>query len=181
MDSQVELQYLERKEAMDKTELYHLMTAYGDDVRRYAYAITKNREQAKDIAQETFLKAYRGFGSFKGRSSLKTWLFSIARNAAINEMKSSYMRRIVLCEWVKPRGVGESAEAAYLEEQSVREIREALMSLSLKLREVLLLSLEHGLTMPEIAELLDVSEGTVKSRMHRARQTMERKRKEMER
>jgi len=181
MDSQVELQYLARKEAMDKTELHHLMTAYGDDVRRYAYAITKNREQAKDITQETFLKAYRSFGSFKGRSSLKTWLFSIARNAAINEMKSSYMRRIVLFEWVKPRGVGESAETAYLEEQSVREIREALMSLSMKLREVLLVSLEHGLTMPEIAELLNVSEGTVKSRLHRARQAMERKRKEMER
>ncbi|MFB9274334.1 RNA polymerase sigma factor [Cohnella cellulosilytica] len=181
MDSQVGLQYLARKATLDEAELYELMTAYGDDVRRYAYAITKNREQAKDVAQETFLRAYRGFGSFQGRSSLKTWLFSIARNAALNEMKSSYMRRIVLFEWVKPRGVGESAETEYLEEQSVREIREALMSLSIKLREVLLLSLEHGLTMPEIAELLHVSEGTVKSRMHRARQAMERKRKEMER
>ena len=180
MDSQVELQYLARKMTLDETELYDLMTAYGDDVRRYAYAITKNREQAKDIAQEAFLKAYRSFGSFKGRSSLKTWLFSITRNEAINEMKSSYMRRIVLFEWVKPRGTGDSAETAYLEEQYAREIRETLMSLSGKLREVLLLSLEHGLTMPEMAEVLNVSEGTVKSRLHRARQAMNRKWKETE-
>ncbi len=181
MDSQMELQYLAYKDKLDKGELEDLMTEYGDDVRRYAYAITKNREQAKDIAQEVFIRAYRGFGSFRGSSSVKTWLFSITRNLAINEMKSSYVRRIVLFEWVKPAGVGESAETAYLEEQSVREIRAAMMSLSVKLREVLLLTLEHGLTMPEIAGLLSVSEGTVKSRLHRARQAMDRKRKEMER
>jgi len=64
---------------LDKSELYDLMTQYGDDVRRYAYAITKNREQAKDIAQEVFIKVFHSLGSFKGQSSLKTWLFAITR------------------------------------------------------------------------------------------------------
>jgi len=175
MESQLEFQYLTCKDRLDKSELNDLMTEYGDDVRRYAFAITKNREQAKDVAQEVFIKAYRSFGSFKGRSSVKTWLFAITRNLAINEMKSSYMRRIVLFGWVKSQGQGESAESAYFEEQSVRELREAIMGLPIKLRETLLLSLEHGLTMPEVAELLNVSEGTVKSRLHRARKAVNRK------
>ncbi|TVX96714.1 RNA polymerase sigma factor [Cohnella terricola] len=160
---------------MDKTDLYELMTAYGDDVRRYAYAITKNREQAKDIAQEVFLKVYRSIGSFKGDSSMKTWLFTITRNLAINELKSSYMRRIVLLGWVKPQKNERSAEMDYFTEQSVREIRDIIMKLPNKLREVLILTLEHELTMAEIAKLVNVSEGTVKSRLHRARQIIIRK------
>ncbi|BBI30945.1 RNA polymerase sigma factor [Cohnella abietis] len=175
MESQPEFQYLAFTEHLDKTELYNLMTQYGDDVRKYAYAITKNREQAKDIAQEVFIKVFHNVGSFKGQSSLKTWLFTITRNLAINEMKSSYMRRIVLFNWVKPQGMGESAESVFLGEQSTREIREIIMSLSIKLREVLILTLEHELTMVEIAKLLNISEGTVKSRLHRARKAVDNK------
>ncbi|WP_276356081.1 RNA polymerase sigma factor [Cohnella caldifontis] len=175
MKSHIEFRYLVNMDRMDKTDLYELMTAYGDDVRKYAYAITKNREQAKDIAQEVFLKVFRSVGSFKGESSMKTWLFTITRNLAINELKSSYMRRIVLFGWVKPQKNVRSAEMDYLTEQSVREIRDIIMKLPSKLREVLILTLEHELTMAEIAKLVNVSEGTVKSRLHRARQIVNRK------
>ncbi|MCR2806031.1 RNA polymerase sigma factor [Paenibacillus soyae] len=180
MESRMEFQYLVNVDRMDKTELYRLMTTYGDDVTRYAYAITKNREQAKDIAQEVFIKVFHDVGTFKGRSSLKTWLFSITRNLAINELKSSYMRRIVLFGWVKPQKNEQSAEMNYFMEQSVREIRDIIMSLPNKLREVLLLTLEHELTMIEIAKLINVSEGTVKSRLHRARKIVNSKWREIE-
>ncbi|MEK0317629.1 RNA polymerase sigma factor [Cohnella sp. 56] len=180
MESHLEYQYLVNTECMDKSELYDLMTAYGDDVRRYAYAITKNREQAKDIAQEVFLKAFHSVGAFKGQSSMKTWLFTIARNLAINELKSSYVRRIVLFSWVKPQTIERSAEMDYFSEQSFREIRDIIMSLSTKLREVLILTLEHELTMIEIARLMNVSEGTVKSRLHRARKIVDKRWRELE-
>ena len=180
MESRMEFQYLVNVDGMDKAELHRLMTAYGDDVRKYAYAITRNREQAKDIAQEVFLKAYRSVGSFKGQSSLKTWLFAITRNLAINELKSGYMRRIVLFGWVKPEQNERSAELDFLTEQSVREIKAIVMGLPNKLREVLVLTLEHELTMAEIAKLANVSEGTVKSRLHRARQIVNRKWREID-
>ncbi|WP_235885831.1 RNA polymerase sigma factor [Paenibacillus cymbidii] len=175
MESRMEFQYLVNTDRMDKAELHRMMTAYGDDVRKYAYAITRNREQSKDIAQEVFLKAFRSVGSFKGQSSLKTWLFAITRNLAINELKSGYVRRIVLFGWVKPQESERSAETNYFAEQSVREIRAIVMSLPTKLREVLLLTLEHELTMNEIATLMNVSEGTVKSRLHRARKIVGKK------
>lgn len=181
MESHVEFQYLANMDRMDKMELHHLMTVYGDEVRRYAFAITKSREQAKDIAQEVFIKVFRSVDSFKGQSSIKTWLFTITRNLAINEMKSSYMRRIVLFGLVKPLKNEQSAEMDYLKGQSVREIRDIIMSLSFKLREVLILTLEHELTMLEIAKLLNVSEGTIKSRLHRARKIVNRKWGEIER
>lgn len=173
MNAPTEFHYLANMDRMGKAELYELMTAYGDDVRRYAFALTGNREQAKDIAQEVFLKVYRNVSSFKGDSAMKTWLFAITRNLAINEMKSSYVRRIVLFEWVRPQKHEASAEAAFLAEQSVREIREIVMRLPYKLREVLVLTLEHGLTMAEIAKLVNVSEGTIKSRLHRARKIVD--------
>lgn len=175
-----EFQYLNHTESMSEAELSRLMTAYGDDVRRYVYAITRNKEQAKDIAQEAFLKAFHHVGSFRGKSSLKTWLFAIARNLAINEMRSSYVRRIVLFDWVRPPTLERSAEMDYFSEQSVREVRALVMGLPVKLREVLILTMEHELTMAEVASLLDVSEGTVKSRLHRARKIMNKKWKEAE-
>ncbi|REK72063.1 sigma-70 family RNA polymerase sigma factor [Paenibacillus paeoniae] len=166
---------------MDKTELYNLMTQYGDDVRKYAYAMTRNREQSKDIAQEVFIKVYQNIGSFRGQSSFKTWLFTIVRNLAINELRSSYMRRIVLFEWVRSDRTAGSAEAVYLEEQSEKELLDIVLGLSMKHREVLVLHLEHGMTKAEIGQLLNLSEGTVKSRLHRARKIVESKWKEMKR
>jgi len=181
LESHVEPQYLTNMERMGKTELYNLMTQYGDDVRTYAYAITRNREQAKDIAQEAFIKVYQNIGSFKGQSSFKTWLFTIARNLAINELRSSYVRRMVLFEWVKPDKMAESAEAAFMGKQSELELLNIVMGLSMKHREVLVLHLEHGMTKAEIGQLLGLSEGTVKSRLHRARKIVESKWREMER
>ncbi|QGG58955.1 sigma-70 family RNA polymerase sigma factor [Paenibacillus sp. B01] len=177
----MEFQYLINTDSMSETELCRLMTTYGDDVRRYAYAITRNQEQAKDIAQEVFLKAFHHVGSFRGNSSFKTWLFAIARNLAINEMRSSYVRRIVLFEWVHPQANERSAESDYFAEQSVQELRGIILSLPAKLREALILTLEHELTMAEAASLMGVSEGTVKSRLHRARKIINKKWKEAER
>jgi RNA polymerase sigma-70 factor, ECF subfamily len=171
----MESEYLKHIQAVDSTGLYNLMTQYGDDVWRYAYALTKNYEQANDIAQEVFIKVHLKLSAFRGQSSFKTWLFSITRNTAINEMRSSYFRRILLFENVKSVKTAQSAEAAYMADQAAADIREIIMGLSRKLREVLVLHLEHDLTIQEMAELLGLPEGTVKSRLHRARREVEQK------
>ncbi|MFX3632780.1 MAG: RNA polymerase sigma factor [Candidatus Pristimantibacillus sp.] len=176
----METDYLKYIDTVDTTELHNLITLYGDDVWGYAYAITKNREQAKDIAQEAFIKAYYKIHTFRGQSSFKTWLFAITRNLALNELKSSYFRRILLFEKVNNQDVAQSAEAAYLHNQSTAEIWGIIMKLSVKLREVLVLDLEHDLTIQEIANLLGLAEGTVKSRLFRARRAVEKEWKNRE-
>jgi len=171
----MESEYLKYVQEVDRTELYNLMTQYGDDVWRYAYAITNNHEQSKDIAQEVFIKVHLKLSTFRGQSSFKTWLFSITRNIAINEMRSNYFRRILLFDRVKSTQTAQSAEVAYIGSQAAKDIREIIMCLSRKLREVLILNVEHELTIQEMATLLGISEGTVKSRLSRARKEVEKK------
>lgn len=166
---------------ISKAELHEWMTLYGDDVWRYAYAITGDGELAKDIAQEVFIKAYSNVHTFRGQSSLKTWLLSITRNMAINERRSSYVKRVVLFEWVKPPRDNPSAELDYFKEQDVRELWQIVFGLPSKLREVLVLKLDQDLTVAETARLLQISEGTVKSRLHRARAGVTKKWRERER
>jgi len=174
----MDLRYMAHIESIDKLDLGRLMDEYGDEVWRYAYAMTRNRELAYDISQEVFIRAYQKFHSFRGQSSIKTWLLSITRNLAINERKSAYLRRILLFERVHPGGEGASAESAYLDKQGERDLWTIIMGLSVKLREALVLDLEHDLPMAEMAKLLDVSEGTVKSRLSRARKAVEKALKE---
>src|SRR5690554_312212 len=118
----MESDYCIHMDKVEPSELYNLMSEYGDDVWKYAYMITKNREQAKDIAQEVFIKAYYHLNTFRGQSSFKTWLFAITRNMAFNEMRSSYFRRILLFEDVKSDKNGESAEASFIGQQAVTDI-----------------------------------------------------------
>lgn len=171
----MEPEYLKHAETLGSAEMYEIMTLYGDDVLRYAYVITGQEELAKDIAQEVFMKAHLHIHTFRGKSSFKTWLLAITRNQALNELRSSYFRRVLLFETVRGGFAAPSAEADWMSEQSVAYIWDAIRRLSTKLREVLILDLEHDLTIQEMAQLLQISEGTVKSRLFRARREMERK------
>ncbi|MFD0672136.1 RNA polymerase sigma factor [Cohnella sp. GCM10027633] len=167
------LEYLKHVGAVESTELGRLMDEYGDDVVKYAYAITKDRELAKDVAQETFIKAHYKIDSFRGQSSVKTWLFAIARNLALNHLSSGYIRRVLSFANIKSRQSAISAEAAYIGKQSADDIWRVIMALPDKLREALVLDLQHELSVHEIAELLRIPQGTVKSRLHRARRKVE--------
>jgi len=169
----VEPEYLKHIDSVDGIELRQLMDRYGDDVWKYAYVLTKDREQAKDIAQEVFIKAHYNIHAFRGQSSLRTWLLAIARNQSLNYLSSSYFRKIGLRESVRPRQTAPSAESAYLGRQSAKDIWDVIFGLSKKLREVLVLDLEHELSVQEAAQVLDLPVGTVKSRLHRARKEVE--------
>lgn len=171
--------YIEGEETLDETTLADLIETYGDDIRRYIYGITRNLEQSEDIAQEVFIQVYLRFRSFRGESSIKTWLFTIARNLAINELRSGYMRRVVLFAWVKPNQNSQSAEESYLDRYKWQQLREIMLDLPLKLREVFLLHVVQGWPMAEIAALLGLPEGTVKSRVHRARKKVDERWKEL--
>ena len=158
--------------AMDPLTLEELMKEYGQDVWSFAYSITKNRAMADDIAQDAFLQAYRNLVSFRGESSVRTWLLRIARNISLNYRNSAFFRRVLLIDAWTSSGSDRSAEQAFFEQEAANDIWKHVFSLPVKQREVLVLHAKYQLSLLEIARILDVPEGTVKSRLFGARKRM---------
>lgn len=149
--------------------LHDLMTAYGNDVWNYAFLMCKRTDLADDITQDTFLKAYRHLSTFRGQSSVKTWLLTIARNTAFDYRKTGYFRRVFLSDSIEYNRAHPSAESEAMELLISNELWEQVLKLPVKLREALILYAHHQLKIKEIADMLNVSEGTVKSRIFKAR------------
>ena len=83
--------------------LTDLMNAFGEDVWRYAYSITRKRDHADDITQDVFLKVYNHLFAFRGDSSVKTWILTITRNTAYDYKRKAFFRKVVLTDNVEYR------------------------------------------------------------------------------
>ncbi|MBO6102743.1 MAG: sigma-70 family RNA polymerase sigma factor [Opitutales bacterium] len=164
-----------------------LMRSHWDRVFSRAYGLLKNREDAEEVAQDTFLRAKKGVETFRGECSASTWLHRIATNLARN--KYWYW-------WRRKRAESLPLDAPYQDDPSsptladtiesgalspsedaiVSEFSEALPraidSLDEKYRQILLMRTERDLSYEEIAAELDITVGTVKSRLSRAREQL---------
>lgn len=156
----------------DKELLNELMTAYGKDVWNYAYSITRKWDLADDITQEVFIKVFRNMHAFRRDASVKTWLLTITRNTAIDFKRSAFLRKVTLMDAFEDYGQRQSAEKETMEQFAVGDLWKLVLQLPIKYREVMILFAHHQLSLKEIAQMLDVSEGTVKSRMFHARQKL---------
>ncbi|MFC4102852.1 RNA polymerase sigma factor [Paenibacillus xanthanilyticus] len=152
--------------------LRDMMDAYGNDVWNYAFFLTKRPEAADDVAQEVFLAAYNGLYAFRGGCTVKSWLLTITRNKALHVVQSAFMRRVTLTDRLVRKDAAPSAEADALKGMDNRALWETVLRLPRKYREVLILDYHYGLALREIAALLRISEGTVKSRSHRAKKRL---------
>ena len=163
-------------DGLDRNALLdELMVTYGKDVWNYAFFLTRRRDLAEDIAQDTFIKAYQNIYSFRGDRSMKTWLLTITRNTARDYFKSAWFRKVQFLSRDFDQGIMRpSAENEWFGTQQQLEVWNAVLELPRKLRETLLLYAHHQLTLKEISELMQLSEGTVKSRLFRARAIMNR-------
>ncbi len=156
----------------NKALLNELMTAYGKDVWNYAFSITRKWDLADDITQEVFIKVYRNMHAFRRDASVKTWLLTITRNTAIDCQRSAFFRKVTLSDAVEDYGERQSVEHDAAEQWAVNEMWKMVLELPKKLREVIILYAHNQLSLKEIAQVLDVTEGTVKSRMFHARQKL---------
>ena len=138
-----------------------LVRLYQQPVWRFLCHLVRDPALAEDLAQETFLRAYRKLGGFAHQSRFSTWLFQIARNAGIDALRRRD-RGARLLEVAPIAGPRPSPEAG-------AELEAGLDALSPKLREALLVVEVLGYRYREAAVILDVPEGTVKSRVHQAR------------
>lgn len=160
--------------AKDERAFNELFHRYHLFVSRVLYRYFPLAEDVEDLTQEVFFKAYRGLGQFGGRSSLKTWLFSIANNTAKNELRNR-SRRPALAE----NSVDEFEE--FLPDESQDSLKalfrreDFLMSfaqMEAHEQQVLLLKDVEGLSYEEIARRLQISLSASKMRVQRARQTL---------
>jgi RNA polymerase sigma-70 factor (ECF subfamily) len=153
-----------------------------------ALRMTRNPADAEDLVQETYLRAYRGFGSFEQGTNLKAWLYRILTNTFINRYRAGkrrpdetdlddvedlYLyRRLGGLEAAR---VGRSAEDELLDVLTESEVKEALESLPEQFRMAVLLADVEGFAYKEIAEILDIPIGTVMSRLHRGRRALQKR------
>lgn len=163
----------------DQSAFAQLVTANQAMVYSLAYRMTGNPEDAADLTQEAFLNAWRGLGRFDGRSSFSTWLYRLTSNACIDFLRREKRRVALSMTLDEPEEDGErqadlpddrySPQRELERREAAEAVRRGLAALSPEHREVLILRELEGLSYTEIAQALDLEEGTVKSRISRAR------------
>ncbi|WLD95477.1 sigma-70 family RNA polymerase sigma factor [Alkalihalobacillus sp. AL-G] len=138
---------------------------YGKQLTNFAFSYVKDWTTAEDIVQDSFIKAFRKYDSFKGESSLKTWLYRIAANQCKDYLRSSYFKRVVLSNILPTKNQPENPTTDEVDE----DLANFVIKLPVKYREVIILHYYEELPIKQISELLQLKESTVKTRMRRAR------------
>lgn len=149
---------------------------YGHDLKWLAYSYVKDHSLAEDIAQEAFIKAYQKFSTFKEQSSEKTWLYKITINLCKDYLKSSYMKRVVKkgAEMFRSLPSSQSTPEEYIVNLSEdEELLQNVMKLEAKYREIIILYYFEEFDTKELAEVIQSSPNTVKTRLRRARQLLQ--------
>lgn len=172
-----------RVQAGDMAAFDQLVLKYRERLYSVVYNLTSNREDTADLVQEAFIKAFRSLPRFRFRSSFFTWLYRIAVNASLSHLKKRRARRFFSFdnmheetsadEVVEKLATRRDSEKAALMSELQEKLNESLQKLSPKHRSVVVLFEIEGLSHQEIAEITETSVGTVRSRLHYAKQQLQ--------
>lgn len=157
----------------DPDQLHELVVAHGDAVYRLALGVVRDPALAEDVAQDTLVKAWLALPTFRGDSSLKSWVLRIAHNTAISTLRA---RRAIVIDPIDlpeaPQVPEKGVESSVQSNVAMDEFKEALDLLDELSRSIVVLRELEGLPYDEIAQLLDVPLPTVKTRLLRARRRL---------
>lgn len=148
------------------------MTEHGDYIKRLIFSYVKDSSKAEDIVQEVFIKFYKNLDRFEGRSSIKTFLYRIAVNESQNYLSSWHYRKFRITEKIKNLEYKGSIEDDYIQQEQNVGLGDLIGTMSVKYREVIWLHYYAELTVPEIADVLNCSANTVKTRLLRGRKAL---------
>ena len=185
-----ETQFIERLKRGDAAAFETLVNERSGEIYGLLYRLTENAEEARDLTQETFLRAFQSIVHFRGEADLRTWIYRIAINQARNRWRWWRRRRrdatvsldapetgggrLGLVATLKST-TAKDPEQDTLASERERALKKALGTLKRVYREAVILRDIEGFAYEEIATTLDISVGTVKSRLARGRQELRRK------
>jgi RNA polymerase sigma-70 factor (ECF subfamily) len=182
-------QFIERLKRGEAAAFERLVHERSGEIYGLLFRLTENPEEARDLTQETFLRAFQSISHFRGESDLRTWIYRIAINQARNRWRwwrrrkrevtvsldsSDDSQRLPLAATLKCEAVP-TPEQSTLAHEREGALRTALKGLRRVYREAVVLRDIEGMAYEEIATALDISIGTVKSRLARGRQELRRK------
>ena len=183
-EADADLEIVRRVQGGDVAAFDRLILKYRERVYGIVYHMTSNREDAADLTQDAFIKAFQSIHRFGGQSSFFTWLYRIAVNSALSHLRKAKLRSFFSLERIdSDEPVSKEIIAALTDKSGadrdtyVRELQEklndALHKLSTKHRTVVTLFEIDGLSHQEIADVMSCSVGTVRSRLHYAKQLLQ--------
>jgi RNA polymerase sigma-70 factor (ECF subfamily) len=156
--------------------LERAINEYGKATYNYAYRLTQNEADARDLTQEAFIRVYRAWRSFKPGTSFLSWIYRIVTNLHRDELrrrKGRYQEEIPEDHELQEHGGGRPLAVEPIEEYVERQLSEpvskALADLATEQHQIVLLADVEGYSYQEIAEIVGCTVGTVRSRLHRAR------------
>ena len=182
-EADADLEVVRRVQAGDVAAFDQLIRKYRERLFGVVYNLTSNREDTADLVQDAFIKAFQSINRFQGQSAFFTWLYKIAVNTALSHLRKNKLRTFFSLEKIQEDDPSSKILAdltdhagadrdAYLRELQ-EKLNEALQKLSIKHRTVITLFEIDGLSHAEIAEIMECSEGTVRSRLHYAKQFLQ--------
>lgn len=182
--SPAETEFIERLKTGDAEAFDMLVTRYTSDIYALLFRLTQDVEEARDLTQETFLRALKAVKNFRGEADLKTWLYRIAINESRNRFRWWKRRNrdstvsldaedsSETSVYEKISGNSENPETETLRRERQNALRDALRKLSANFREAIVLRDIEGLSYEEVAVALETNVGTVKSRIARGREEL---------
>ncbi len=185
MSNIIEEKKIIKKAAAGSADAFEqLLLKYQTPIYNLCLRMTGNPEDAADMTQEAFLKAWRSLSSFQFESSFSTWLYRLTTNTCLDYLRS--LKRRPQCSLTVEDDEGEeqvldvtdeapTPEEALLSAEERSQLVHALSQLEASQRQIITLRVVNDLSYAEIAEILDVKEGTVKSRLARARDNLRKK------
>jgi RNA polymerase sigma factor (sigma-70 family) len=183
-EADADLDIVRQVQSGDVAAFDRLIIKYRERVYGIVYNMTSNREDAADLTQDAFIKAFQSIHRFGGQSSFFTWLYRIAVNSTLSHLRRVRLRSFFSLERIdSEEPISKEIIAALTDKVGaerdtyVRELQEklndAMQKLSIKHRTVVTLFEIDGLSHQEIAEVMDCSVGTVRSRLHYAKQLLQ--------
>lgn len=171
-----ETRLVERARAGNVEAFEELVRRYRNDVFALSYHYVRNREDAWDLSQEVFIKAYRGLKRFRGDASLKTWLMRITANRCKDYFKKRKLKTVAMDEAIErrqPADRSRNPDQALAASELGEAIQKALEQLPEKQRTAFVLREFEGLSYEQMAGVMACSTGTVMSRLYHARQKLQ--------
>ena len=174
---------VQRVQAGEVAAFDALILKYRERVYGVVYNMTSNREDAADLTQDAFIKAFQSINRFQAQSSFFTWLYRIAVNSTLTHLRKARLRTFFSFEKITDEDKTaqlvnqltdkKGADRDLFIRELQEKLNEAMMKLSIKHRTVVTLFEIDGLSHQEIAEIMDTSVGTVRSRLHYAKQLLQ--------